>query len=212
MIDDKIINQHSASFIYKHKNSIVSAHLLDVYCQKMGKRKTTELYNRLSPILKETHYGLNVKRFIDLNKEIKIGDKFADIEQENLAGEKINLSGSAGKYTLLEFWASWCGPCLRENPELVKLYNKFRPKGFEIYAVSVDESRSSWITAIEKDKLPWINVSELNGTFNSAVQIYGVFEYPTNFLINPDGIIIAKNLRGKQLEEKLSEIFTVNSK
>lgn len=199
-------------FIASYPNTIISATLLTECSKRIPKEETIRLYNGLSDPVKNSKDGLKVKRFIELNKEIKIGDVFTDITQPNLNNQSVRLSDSKGKYILLEFWSSYCGPCIRENPALVKMYERFKDKGFEIYAVSLDSDKLGWTKAINKDKLPWINVSELNGYDNSAAIIYGIYELPTNYLIDPNGKIIAKNLRGKLLEDKLDELFNTTAK
>jgi thiol-disulfide isomerase/thioredoxin len=108
---------------------------------------------------------------------------------------------------LLEFWASWCGPCRYENPVLVKTYEEYHPKGLEILAVSIDTNKESWKQAILKDKLTWPNVSELNGFYGKAVSAYHVRGIPQNFLIGPDGTIVAINLRGEKLSAKLRSLL-----
>lgn len=206
-LSNRIIQELTPAFVKQHPDNIVSASLVNTYAARMGKTKTSDLFNRFSPWLKETFYGREIQRFLLLNKDVSIGSTFSEIEQQDQNGIVKRLSDLKGKYVLLEFWASWCGPCRRENPELVKTYKRFQPKGFEIFAVSVDQSRSMWLKAIQTDGLPWINVSELTGSKNSAAVTYGVYQYPTNFLIDPKGTIIAQNLRGEQLNKKLEQLF-----
>lgn len=197
----------SFSFIRNHPHSIVSANILDVYASTWGKDNTQELYDLLLPEMKNTSYGRNVNRYLTLNRNLKVGDQFVDFEQVNHQGQKIKLSAFKGKVILLEFWAAWCGPCRRENPELVKTYKEFREKGFEILGVSLDENKEHWTQAITTDELIWENVSELNGAKNSAALIYGIFGIPDNFLIDRSGKIIARNLRGEDLKKKLGEVL-----
>lgn len=201
------LKQQSARFIERNNTSILSASLLGVYCKTWGLTLTKQLYNKLSPENQKSNYGIAVKRFISLNQSIEVGKPFADFEQTAVDGKKIRLSSLKGNYILLEFWASWCGPCRRENPNLVALYNKYNNRGFKIFGVSHDVSASAWKKAIADDKLIWPNVSDLKGADNEAGLIYGVYEIPTNFLIDPNGKIIAKNLRGTDLIKKLKELF-----
>jgi peroxiredoxin len=199
--------QLDISFIRENPGSLVSSYILDTYKTTWGKEKTEELYSKLSDANKKSEYGKSISEFISLNKEISVGDKFADFSQENVEGKQIRLSDLKGKVVLLEFWASWCGPCRRENPMLVKTYQSFKNKGFEIFAVSLDDSKENWLKAIKKDGLSWKNVSELNGDKNKAALIYGISGIPDNFLIDKEGTIIARNLRGEKLREKLQEIL-----
>jgi peroxiredoxin len=201
------LKQQSARFIELNNTSILSAHLLGVYCKTWGLTLTKQLYNKLSPKNQKSNYGIAVNRFISLNQSIEVGKLFADFEQTAVDGKKIRLSTLKGNYILLEFWASWCGPCRRENPNLVAIYNKYNNRGFKIFGVSQDVSASAWKKGIADDKLTWPNVSDLKGSDNEAALIYGVYEIPTNFLIDPNGKIIAKNLRGEELVKKLKELF-----
>jgi len=194
-------------FVKNNPNSIVSASMLSLYATTWGKEKTKELYDQLSTENKSTKFGEEITRYIALNKEPGIGEQFADFESENQNGELIKLSDVKGKAVLLEFWASWCGPCRQENPNLVKTYEKFNPKGFEILAVSLDQDKESWLRAIKKDSLNWEHVSDLKGQNNEASLIYGINGIPDNFLIAENGEIIGRNLRGEMLNQKLKEIL-----
>lgn len=194
-------------FVKKNPNSIVSANILSVYSTTWGKDKTQELFGRFSIANRTSEYGKKITRYIELSKEPKIGDQFVDFEMADTKGNLKKLSELKGKIILLEFWASWCGPCREENPNLVKTYNKFKPKGFEIFAVSLDESNDRWRKAIEEDGLIWEHVSDLSGSDNTAGLMYSVNGIPDNFLVNEEGIIVARNLRGEKLREKLTELL-----
>ena len=125
-----------------------------------------------------------------------------------LDGKLIALSSLKGKVVLLDFWASWCRPCRAENPNVVRLYNKYKDKGFTVYSVSLDQNKDKWMAAITQDQLTWSNhVSELTGWKSSAGNKYGVSSIPKTFLIDAKGKIIAYDLRGNDLEKKLSEIL-----
>src|SRR5699024_4117188 len=113
-----------------------------------------------------------------------------------------------GQYVLLDFWASWCAPCRAENPNLVKAYDRFNEDGFTIFGVSLDENREDWLKAIKEDNLKWTQVSDLNAWGNEAARKYGIRAIPANFLIDPEGVIIAKDLRGAALKQKLDDIFS----
>ena len=199
----------NAAFIKANPTSIVSAYILSVYSSTFGKDKTTTLYNNFSPENKKSIYGKNILHFITLNRNLKVGDHYVDFSQKTSQGKEIKISDYAGKIILIDFWASWCGPCRNENPELVKTYNEYKNKGLVIIGVSLDRDveKQEWMDAIEKDGLTWPNISELKGDKNTAALIYGISGIPDNFLIDRSGIIIARNLRGQDLRDKLKEIL-----
>ena len=199
--------QIETDFIKNNPNSYVSAYTLDFYAKTFGKGKTQKLFESFSNELKVSSYGKSIKRFLELNNIPKIGEKFIDFEMADTEGKLRKLSDYKGKTILLEFWSSDCGACLQENPNLIKSYNKYKPKGFEIFAVSGDSKKDKWIKAIEKDTLSWINVCDLKGRNNLAFTIYGINGIPDNFLIDTNGIIVGRYLRGEKLNKKLSEIF-----
>ncbi|MEZ5004253.1 MAG: TlpA disulfide reductase family protein [Chitinophagales bacterium] len=139
---------------------------------------------------------------------IAIGEVAPDIQQANPKGEIMSLSSLQGKYVLIDFWASWCKPCRIENPNVVRTYNKYKDKGFEIFSVSLDKSSDRWEKAIKDDGLVWdYHVSDLKAWSNEAARTYGVGSIPATFLIDPEGKVIAKNLRGPALENKLVEVL-----
>ncbi|WP_457129630.1 redoxin domain-containing protein [Mucilaginibacter sp. HD30] len=199
--------QVDSNYVKQHPNSLIAAHLLNVYSSTWGKEKTESLYKNLSATMKQTNYGKEINAYISLNKNVKVGDKFQDFEQANTHGKKVKLSDIKGEYILLDFWAAWCGPCREENPRLVEFYKQYQSKGFNILGVSADDNKKAWLDAVKKDGLLWENVSDLQGDKNKAALIYGVDAYPTNYLIDKNGTIIAKNIRGKVLENKLKELM-----
>lgn len=141
--------------------------------------------------------------------KVPIGSKAQEITQNDVNGKPVSLSSLKGRYVLIDFWASWCAPCRAENPNIVKAYNTYKDKGFTILGVSLDGNtgKAAWLKAIKSDGLEWTQISELNGWKNSAALAYGVSAIPQNFLVDPNGIIIARDLRGEDLNKKLSEIF-----
>ena len=143
-------------------------------------------------------------------KGVSVGAQAPDIALSDTTGKPVTLSSLRGKYVLLDFWASWCGPCRAENPNVVRIYNKFKDKGFDIYSVSLDQAKANWTKAIRNDHLTWNHVSDLKFWQSAAAQQYGVQAIPATFLLDKDGKIIAKNLRGDALEQKLDEVL--NSK
>jgi peroxiredoxin len=143
----------------------------------------------------------------DLLAASAVGQKAPDFSQAQPDGTPLSLSELEGQLVLIDFWASWCGPCRRENPNVVKLYDRFHDKGFEILGVSLDDDRDSWLEAIEADGLRWKHVSDLGGWSNVVAKQYAVNSIPHTVLVGPDGVIIAKNLRGAELEAKVAEIL-----
>lgn len=165
-------------------------------------------YNKFNKILQNTPLGKKVWERIAIAKQSMIGEKAMDFTQTDLAGNPFKLSSLKGKYVLVDFWASWCAPCRKENPFVVKAYNEFKDQNFEIVGVSLDAGHEPWEMAVEKDGLNWIHVSDLKGWNNDVALQYGIRSVPSNFIIDPDGIIISKNLRGESLFNHLSDIFS----
>ncbi|MEO1655088.1 MAG: TlpA disulfide reductase family protein, partial [Bacteroidota bacterium] len=149
-----------------------------------------------------------VKNKIKRLKKFAIGSIPPDINALNPEGKNISLSSLKGNYVLLDFWASWCKPCRMESPNLVRAYNTYHEKGFEIFGVSLDQSKEKWMAAIAQDGYTWPNVSDLKGWSAQPARAYGISSIPANFLLDKEGRIIAKNLRGPALEAKIKEIFS----
>lgn len=194
-------------FIQEHPSSIVSAETLTFFCPLWNKDTVSILYKQLSPAIKRSQFGKEIFDFITFSKNPKIGDKYVDFSQKNINDQIIRLSDFKGKIVLLEFWGSWCTPCRKAHPELIKTYNAFRESGFEILGIAADTNKKDLTTAIQEDGLPWQNVSDFKGDKNKAAIIYSVSKYPTNFLIDRNGIIIAKDIHGDKLREKLKELL-----
>jgi peroxiredoxin len=203
------IVSYELEFIKNNPNNILSAHNLSIMASVFGQEESSKLFNDFSTKNKQSQYGKIVSDFLALNipKTPQIGEKYVDFSMNNPNGKQEKLSELDGKYILLEFWASWCIPCRKENPELVRVYNKFKGADFEILSVSLDENKENWIKAIRKDNLNWKHVSDLKGKKNKASLIYAVNGIPDNILIDKKGVIIGRNLRSYKLDIILSELL-----
>lgn len=140
-------------------------------------------------------------------RDLTVGDEVPDIALKDTANNDLSLKSLRGKVVLIDFWASWCGPCRAENPNVVRVFNKYKDKGFTVYGVSLDQNREKWLGAIKSDGLTWTHVSDLKGWSSEGAKLYGVKSIPQTYLIDKEGKVIAKNLRGEMLEQKLKEIF-----
>ena len=166
-----------------------------------------EMYNALSEQVKKGKFGKLAEEKIITMKGITIGYPAINFTLPDVNGKNITLNSYKGKYVLVDFWASWCGPCRGENPAVVAAYQKYKDKGFDILGVSLDQNKEKWLQAIAKDNLTWTHVSDLKGWQNEVAKKYGVSSIPFNVLLDKEGKVLAKGLRGPALEAKLAEIF-----
>jgi|KBSMisStaDraftv2_1062788.scaffolds.fasta_scaffold00427_14 peroxiredoxin len=167
------------------------------------------VFNQLPEQVRQSAEGNELANRIAQSKVTAIGSEAQEFTQPDTSGNPVSLSSFRGKYVLLDFWASWCGPCRQENPNVVRAYEKYRNKGFAILGVSLDKpnDKLKWLKAIHDDGLGWTHVSDLQYWNNAAARQYGVQSIPQNFLLDPQGRIIGKNLRGDDLQKKLAEIY-----
>ena len=195
-------------FASKHPTSFINPLAIFRYNQVADDiEKTEALYNQLDPQVKATTMGNAVAQYITNAKTNAIGTLLPDFTQPDTSGKPVSLSSLRGKFVLIDFWASWCMPCRQENPNVVQAYKKFKDKNFTVLGVSLDKAKPAWIDAIAMDGLTWTHVSDLQGWNNSVAQQNQIFSIPQNYLIDPQGKIVGKNLRGAALERKLEKFL-----
>ena len=205
-VQEQAINK---KFIQENPSSYLSVVLLESVAYSADYSELEQLYNSLSPNLKATEAGKKFGERLPKLKLVAIGSTAPDFTESDTSGKFISLSSFKGKYVLVDFWASWCGPCRQENPNLVKAFNRFKNQNFTVLGVSLDRpgNKEKWLKAIHNDGLAWTHVSDLNFWNSKTAALYVVRAIPQNFLLDPNGKIIGKNLRGEDLENKLEELF-----
>lgn len=161
----------------------------------------------LSKELPENAIVMNLAQMVNTRRTLAIGAEAPEISLQTPEGETLSLSSLRGNYVLVDFWAAWCKPCRAENPNIVRAYNEFKDNNFKVLGVSLDRTREAWLQAIEQDGLPWYHISDLKYWNSEVTRSYQISGIPASYLIDPDGKIIAKNLRGPRLQAKLKEIF-----
>ncbi|WP_292271425.1 TlpA disulfide reductase family protein [Butyricimonas sp.] len=198
----------SAFVIYTAMNTMHFENFMLVSLKKhLNYELLREKFMLLGEQGKKTEYGRIVADYVAEQERVVIGALAPDFEITTPDGESISLYALDGKVKLIDFWASWCGPCRQENPNVVKIYNKFRGKGLEILGISLDSDKKEWTDAIRKDGLRWKHGAELKGWKSSVVQLYKVRSVPCTILLDENNRIVAKNLRGKELEKKIEELL-----
>jgi peroxiredoxin len=165
------------------------------------------MYNKLGKTVKATPEGKRIAERLVILKRSAIGEKMLDFTQNDMEGKPVSFSAFQGKYVLVDFWASWCGPCRAENPNVLKAYNNYKDKNFTVVGISLDDKGDNWKKAVKDDGMPWTQLSDLKGWKNEVSTYYGIMGIPSTLLIDPQGKIIAKNLRGEILNKKLEELF-----
>ncbi|UUC44019.1 TlpA disulfide reductase family protein [Flavobacterium cerinum] len=203
------LNKKSEDFIQNHPDSFLSVMLLENFMlyQTMPADKIESYYKKLTPAAKENKHGNAIKEFLAKQTAVQVGKPAPDFSAPNPEGKTVSLKESLGKATIIDFWASWCGPCRAENPNVVALYNELHSKGLNIIGVSLDQDAAKWKEAITKDQLTWTQISNLKSWQDPIAAQYNVKSIPQTFLLDASGKIVAKDLKGAELKTKVLELL-----
>jgi len=197
-------------YLKEHPESPIALYVLNQYAgYDIDAQKIEPLFESLPAATRQLPSAIAFKERIETAKKTGVGAYAMDFTQNDTLGKPVSLSNFKGKYVLIDFWASWCGPCRAENPNVVKAFNEYKDKKFTVLGISLDQpgKQQAWLDAIHKDNLTWTHVSDLKFWDNEVARLYGIRAIPQNLLLDPSGKIIAKNIRGEELNKKLSEVL-----
>ncbi len=203
--------EYKKQFVKDNNNMLFSVMLISDMAgrQEITPSEASKLLEQMDPAIVATPLGQELKNNLDALKKVDIGSMAPDFSAPTPSGETMSLADALGKYTIIDFWASWCKPCRRENPNVVKVYNKYHDKGLNIISVSLDKAneKEKWLQAIEDDKMDWYHVSNLQFWQDPIAKQYHVRSIPATFLLDENGKIIDKDLRGAALEAKIASLL-----
>ncbi|MEO7313619.1 MAG: TlpA disulfide reductase family protein, partial [Ginsengibacter sp.] len=209
LTDEKNENVYGR-YLTGNPNSPIALYVLNQYAgYDLNVPKMEPLFNRLSAKNKKSPAGIAFSERLELARKTAVGAMAMEFTQNDTLGIPVSLASLRGKYVLIDFWASWCGPCRAENPNVVKTFNEYKDKGFTVLGISLDQpgKHQAWMDAIHKDNLTWTQLSDLKGWKNEVSTMYGIRAIPQNLLLDPSGKIIAKNIRGEELPKTLKSMI-----
>lgn len=206
------LKQFGIDYIMQHSSDPVTLHIAGMIVSGLKAQQIDQVINAVSPTLLFTVPGKKFWERAQLIKRTAVGAQFVDLDLLDEKGKPVKLSNHVGKgkYTMIDFWASWCSPCRSDIPHLKKVYELYQEKGFDMISLSMDDDKSKWLKALDEEKMPWVQVSDLKGFGGHISELYNFIGIPTCILIGPDGAIVSRNMRGSRLDKKLLELYGNN--